>query len=64
MRNFGSRQNLEGWRRKKTAPAPPVPKTTFAAASASHLGRPAVRYGRQSRADTIQLFRLDGLILG
>jgi hypothetical protein len=26
MRNRGSRQNLEGWLRSKTAPAPPMPK--------------------------------------
>jgi hypothetical protein len=36
MRNLGSRQNLEGWRRRKAAPAPAVPKpNSSAAASAS-----------------------------
>jgi hypothetical protein len=33
MRNRGSHQNLEGWLRRKTTPAPPMPNASPASAT-------------------------------
>src|SRR5262249_61260205 len=38
MRNRGSRRNLEGWLRRKTAAAPPVPKPARPPAGQDGLG--------------------------